>query len=212
MEVIDGSDDAIFDDKYGWWNHHPWTLDPDGALWTRVVNGPIGLVAWATFAGGPNGWDRLVRLETEMAAGLLKPAVTLSDYPRSETKAPEPGADFVRVRPEHRPLRAWTREALQVVTDDAYAWLAWINDQWRVGRALREARVDPLGELDAPTVGTIGDETFADLYEIVTEKHSYGYAKVLGRMLSMEPQSVRNRVNQLRKQGLIEPATTRGNT
>ena len=212
MAVTDGGDDRIFDADYGWWNRHPWTLDPDGALWTTVVNGPVGLVAWATFAGGPNGWDRLVGLELEMAAGLRKPAVAPSDYPRSKTRPPRGKADFVRVRPEHRPLRAWTREAIRTVTDDAYAWLARIDDQWRVGRALRQARVDPLGELDAPTVGTIGDETFADLYEIVTEKHSYGYAKVLGRMLSMEPQSVRNRVNQLRKQGLIEPANTRGNT
>jgi len=231
VQITDEHGNLLFGD--GWWNHPPWSLNPDGALLTMPV-GSLGLPGTATYSGGPNGWDKLVALNLDLTfnkrtmmdrtlhrlmeldgevweSGRWAPSP--EDYPRSESQwSDESSTDFLRVDPEHLPLRAWTPDEIRKVTDQAHALLILIDETWQVGRALRAARVDLNGELEAPTVGTINDKLFAELYEIVSERHAYGYAKILAKMLSVEPQSVRNRVNQLRKVGLIEPAISRGNT
>jgi len=119
---------------------------------------------------------------------------------------------MLRVLPEHRPLRAWTREAVQQITEQAFAALADMDQTWRAGKVLRAAHLDSEGKVHAGPLGAVSDDTFAEVYRIVAARSHYGYANILAKMLSVEPQSVRNKVRELRKAGLIEPATSRGNT
>ena len=214
------ADDYLAFPGPGWWVQRPWTLDPDGLLWRCRLGGGEVPFAMALIEGGPTGWEKVVRIDLDvqredggLVAKIGREITRDKSVMRWEFETDHADAGLLqRVQPKHRPLRAWTREAVRQVTDQAFDALERMDETWRVGKALREAHLDREGQVQSEPLGALADETFAEVYRIVTEKHAYGYAKVLGRMLSMEPQSVRNRVNQLRKQGLIEPANTRGNT
>ena len=217
-EVIGSTDYRAFPGP-DWWHMRPWNINPDQALAEVPIGDPPD--AWVTLLGGPDGWDEIVRLDFLMRSESRNETVeyTYRDYERLSQRLDgprrdDPSTDYVRVFPIHRPLHGWDRANMHEIIDAAYRILYDFDEIYRVGQALREARVGLTGEVVAPSAGlrrrSISDEGFVVIYEIVSKRH--GYAQIMADMLDVSRQTVMNRVNQLRKQGLIEPATTRGNT
>ena len=93
---------------------------------------------------------------------------------------------------------------MQAIVSEAHEQLLNHDESYKVARVLREATSSgPDIHIESAGVRRkLPDQAFITIYNIVSQR--YGYADVMARLLNLSPQTVMNRVRDLRKAGLIE--------
>ena len=191
-------DENVYGD--GWWNKPPWSEDINGALHEFELRDGV----WVTLLGGPDGFEKIVRLVLKMQTetGNTGPDFV---YPNGELPLPlKDGETYTYLDRQFRPLQEWTVDEMQAIVSEAHEQLLNHDESYKVARVLREATSSgPDIHIESAGVRRkLPDQAFITIYNIVSQR--YGYADVMARLLNLSPQTVMNRVRDLRKAGLIE--------
>ena len=191
------------DDEYaydtGWWNEPPWSEDINGALHEFELREGVSI----TLLGGPNGFEKIVRLVLKMHRSVDTRADLA--YPYGELPVPlKDGETYTYLDSRFDPLQGWTVDEMQEIVKEAHEQLLNHDETYRVARVLREAITNgPDTNIQSAGVSRkLPDQAFITIYNIVSQR--YGYANIMARLLNYSPQTVMNRVRSLTKAGLIE--------
>lgn len=200
------------DDEYayadGWWNEPPWSEDINGALHEFQLRDGVLL----TLLGGQDGFEKIVRVVFRMQTktGDTGPDVV---YPWGKLPVPrKDGELYTYVDRKFQPLQEWTIDEMRVIVNEADHALQDHDETYKVARILRKATISGQ-DISVESAGVrrrLPDQSFITIYNIVSQR--YGYADVMARLLNLSPQTVMNRVRDLRKKGLIEPLLKKENT
>ena len=192
------------DDEYaydkGWWNEPPWSEDINGALHEFELRDGVSM----TLLGGPDGFEKIVRLVLKMHRSVDTRADRA--YPNGKQSVPtKVGESYTYLDPKFQPLQGWTVDDMEAIVSEAQDQLLNHDETYKVARVLREATISG-PDINIESAGKLHrklpDESFVTIYNIVSQR--YGYADVMARLLNLSPQTVMNRVRNLRKAGLIE--------
>lgn len=191
------------DDEYaydkGWWNEPPWSEDINGALHEFELRDGVSI----TLLGGPNGFEKIVRLVLKMHRSVDTRADRA--YPNGKQSVPTRGGEtYTYLDPKFEPLQGWTLDEMQAIVNEAHEQLLNHDETYKVARVLREATISG-PDINIESAGVrrkLPDQAFITIYNIVSQR--YGYADVMARLLGYSPQTIMNRVRSLTKAGLIQ--------